>query len=163
MKYPNSLKQHGDLIWNIANLLGGPYRPPQHRRVMIPLTVLRLLDCVLESSKDKVITLHKRLKAEGKDAEVIEKILASSSSCASTTPASSPFKSCWATRTSSPPTWLTSWPVFPAAPARSSRSSSSRKKSRHWKTLIACLRSSSKSSAWTAPRLHPQHRHWLPV
>lgn len=76
MKNLDSLKQHGDVIWNIANLLRGPYRPPQYRRVMIPLTVLRRLDCVLESTKDKVIAMHKKLKAEGKyDAEAIEKII----------------------------------------------------------------------------------------
>ena len=66
MKNLDSLKQHGDVIWNIANLLRGPYRPPQYRRVMIPLTVLRRLDCVLESTKDKVIAYHQKLKAEGK-------------------------------------------------------------------------------------------------
>jgi type I restriction enzyme M protein len=73
MKNLDALKQHGDVIWNIANLLRGPYRPPQYRRVMIPLTVLRRLDCVLESTKDAVIAYHKKLKAEGKyDADAIE-------------------------------------------------------------------------------------------
>jgi type I restriction enzyme M protein len=73
MKNLESLKQHGDLIWNIANLLRGPYRPPQYRRVMIPLTVLRRLDCVLESTKDEVIAYHQRLKAGGKhSADTIE-------------------------------------------------------------------------------------------
>jgi type I restriction enzyme M protein len=72
----DAFKEHGDVIWNIANLLRGPYRPPQYRRVMIPLTVLRRLDCVLEETKDKVIAEHKKLKAEGKyDAEAIEKII----------------------------------------------------------------------------------------
>ena len=76
MKNLDSLKQHGDVIWNIANLLRGPYRPPQYRRVMIPLTVLRRLDCVLESTKVKVIAYHKKLKATGKhDAETIEKMV----------------------------------------------------------------------------------------
>ncbi len=76
MKNVDAFKEHGDVIWNIANLLRGPYRPPQYRRVMIPLTVLRRLDCVLESTKDKVIALHKKLKAEKKyDAEAIEKII----------------------------------------------------------------------------------------
>lgn len=73
MKNLDSLKQHGDVIWNIANLLRGPYRPPQYRRVMIPLTVLRRLDCVLESTKDQVIAYHQKLKAGGKyDADTIE-------------------------------------------------------------------------------------------
>lgn len=75
MKNDESIKQQGDVIWNIANLLRGPYRPPQYRRVMIPLTVLRRLDCVLEGSKDKVVVHYKKLKAEGKDEETIEKIL----------------------------------------------------------------------------------------
>ncbi len=86
MKNFDAFKQHGDIIWNIANLLRGPYRPPQYRRVMIPLTVLRRLDCVLEATKDEVIALHKKLAAETKineasqtvpkhDAETIEKII----------------------------------------------------------------------------------------
>lgn len=75
MKNAESIKQQGDVIWNIANLLRGPYRPPQYRRVMIPLTVLRRLDCVLEASKDKVVAHYKKLKAEGKDEETIEKVL----------------------------------------------------------------------------------------
>jgi len=76
MKTFDAFKQHGDVIWSIANLLRGPYRPPQYRRVMIPLTVLRRLDCVLEPTKDKVIAEHKKLKAEGKyDAETIEKMI----------------------------------------------------------------------------------------
>jgi type I restriction enzyme M protein len=76
MNHLDAFKQHGDVIWNIANLLRGPYRPPQYRRVMIPLTVLRRLDCVLEESKDAVIALHKKLKAEKThDTETIEKII----------------------------------------------------------------------------------------
>ncbi len=85
MKHFDAFKEHGDVIWNIANLLRGPYRPPQYRRVMIPLTVLRRLDCVLEKTKDEVIAMHKSLKAETKikddknvpkhDDETIEKII----------------------------------------------------------------------------------------
>lgn len=76
MKNFDNFKQHSDVIWAIANLLRGPYRPPQYRRVMIPLTVLRRLDCVLEKSKEDVIAMHKSLKASGKhDAETIEKII----------------------------------------------------------------------------------------
>ena len=72
----NAFKDKGDVIWKIANLLRGPYHPPQYRRVMIPLTVLRRLDCVLESTKEKVIAMHRKLKAEGKfDDEAIESII----------------------------------------------------------------------------------------
>jgi len=76
MKNHEALKQQGDVIWNIANLLRGPYRPPQYRRVMIPLTVLRRLDCVLEPSKSEVLKYHKQLKAQDKHADdVIEKMV----------------------------------------------------------------------------------------
>ncbi|MGJ0484425.1 MAG: type I restriction-modification system subunit M, partial [Methylomicrobium sp.] len=83
MKDQEKYKQHSDLVWTIANLLRGPYRPPQYRRVMIPLTVLRRLDCVLEDRKDEVAALYKQLKEaddarpEGKRMgdESIEKIV----------------------------------------------------------------------------------------
>ena len=72
----NKYKKQSDDIWEIANLLRGPYRPPQYRRVMIPLTVLRRLDCVLEKSKQDVLKEYKKLKAQGKhDEETIEKII----------------------------------------------------------------------------------------
>lgn len=76
MKNPESLKQQGDIIWNIANLLRGPYRPPQYRRVMIPLTVLRRLDCVLEKDKDAVVDTWKRMNADAKNTpEMIEAVI----------------------------------------------------------------------------------------
>jgi len=50
----------GNFIWQIADLLRGPYRPPQYERVMLPLTVLRRFDCVLESTKTKVLAEYER-------------------------------------------------------------------------------------------------------
>ena len=50
------------LIWQIADLLRGPYRPPQYERVMLPMTVLRRFDCVLASSKSKVLAEYERRK-----------------------------------------------------------------------------------------------------
>ena len=49
-----------NLIWQIADLLRGPYRPPQYERVMLPMTVLRRFDCVLAPSKSKVLAEHDR-------------------------------------------------------------------------------------------------------
>jgi len=71
-------KNNSDLIWSIANLLRGPYRPPQYRRVMIPLVVLRRLDCVLEATKADVLNEYARLKSlkevkSGDDGEKTEK------------------------------------------------------------------------------------------
>lgn len=62
-------------IWNIANKLRGPYRPPQYRRVMLPMTVLRRMDSVLAPTKDKVLEQYERLKAQGHSDEIITNIL----------------------------------------------------------------------------------------
>ncbi len=76
MQDQEQYKKHSDLIWSIANLLRGPYRPPQYRRVMIPLTVMRRLDCVLEETKEQVLAMYKDLKNTTQyDDETIEKII----------------------------------------------------------------------------------------
>jgi type I restriction enzyme M protein len=49
-------------IWSVADLLRGPYKPHQYGRVILPLTVLRRLDCVLEPTKTKVLEKHAALK-----------------------------------------------------------------------------------------------------
>ena len=49
-----------NLIWHIADLLRGPYRPPQYERVMLPMTVLRRFDCVLAPTKTKVLAEYER-------------------------------------------------------------------------------------------------------
>lgn len=51
------------LIWQIADLLRGPYRPPQYERVMLPMTVLRRFDCVLADRKNEVLAEFDRLKS----------------------------------------------------------------------------------------------------
>lgn len=56
-----------NLIWQIADLLRGPYRPPQYERVMLPMTVLRRFDCVLAPTKSKVLAEHARLKDKLQD------------------------------------------------------------------------------------------------
>lgn len=55
-------EQLSNFIWQIADLLRGPYRPPQYERVMLPMTVLRRFDCVLESTKPAVLTQHRALE-----------------------------------------------------------------------------------------------------
>src|SRR5258706_2075754 len=62
-------------IWNIANKLRGPYRPPQYRKVMLPLTVLRRFDLVLAQNKQKVLDEKKRLEAKGIKGPALEKAL----------------------------------------------------------------------------------------
>jgi type I restriction enzyme M protein len=63
-----------NLIWQIADLLRGPYRPPQYERVMLPMTVLRRFDCVLASTKAAVLRKHEQVKDKYKD-EALDKVL----------------------------------------------------------------------------------------
>lgn len=65
-----------DFIWAIANKLRGPYRPPQYRKVMLPLIVLRRLDCVLEPTKDAVLKQYQDLKKKGLSEAAVQKALA---------------------------------------------------------------------------------------
>src|SRR6476661_2612314 len=51
-----------NLIWQIADLLRGPYRPPQYERVMLPMTVLRRFDCVLSKTKHAVLRKYDQVK-----------------------------------------------------------------------------------------------------
>ena len=60
------------LIWQIADLLRGPYRPPQYERVMLPMTVLRRFDCVLTKRKPMVLAEYERLKARGIEGQALD-------------------------------------------------------------------------------------------
>lgn len=62
-------------IWSVANKLRGPYRPPQYRRVMLPLIVLRRFDLVLAENKQKVLDEKKRLEDKGITGPALEKAL----------------------------------------------------------------------------------------
>jgi type I restriction enzyme M protein len=46
---------HAGLIWSIADLLRGDYKQSEYGRVILPLVVLRRLDCVLEPTKKQVL------------------------------------------------------------------------------------------------------------
>ena len=55
-------QKHGELanfIWGICNLLRGPYKRNEYRKVILPLTVLRRFDCVLAGTKEAVLTADK--------------------------------------------------------------------------------------------------------
>ncbi|MGW4640407.1 type I restriction-modification system subunit M [Sphaerisporangium sp. NPDC004334] len=47
----------GSFIWSIADRLRGPYRPNQYGNVILPFTILRRLDCILEPSRETVRAL----------------------------------------------------------------------------------------------------------
>ena len=64
-----------NLIWQIADLLRGPYRPPQYERVMLPMTVLRRFDCVLAPTKSKVLAEHERRQGGRLNDDALDRIL----------------------------------------------------------------------------------------
>lgn len=53
-----------NFIWSICNLLRGPYKRNEYRKVILPLTVLRRFDCLLAPTKDLVLAEHSKLKAK---------------------------------------------------------------------------------------------------
>jgi len=58
----NNFNEKVSFIWSVADLLRGPYRPNQYKDIMLPLTVLRRLDCVLEPTKEEVIEKYESLE-----------------------------------------------------------------------------------------------------
>lgn len=56
-----TIKNHAAFIWSVANLLRGDYKQSEYGRVILPRTVIRRLDCVLEPTKAKVPQRHRQL------------------------------------------------------------------------------------------------------
>lgn len=56
-----------DLIWKNAELLRGAFKENEYRKVILPFTVLRRLDCVLEPTKPKVLAKFAEIKGKGYD------------------------------------------------------------------------------------------------
>ncbi len=50
-----NFKEKADLIWRVADLLRGDYKQSDYGKVILPMTVLRRLDCLLEPTKQKVL------------------------------------------------------------------------------------------------------------
>ncbi len=51
-------------IWSVADLLRGDYKQSDYGKVILPFTVLRRLDCVLEATKPKVLAEFAAKKKE---------------------------------------------------------------------------------------------------
>jgi len=57
-------QQTASFIWSICNLLRGPYKRNEYRKVILPLTILRRFDCILEPTKSKVLEEFDKLKGK---------------------------------------------------------------------------------------------------
>ena len=60
-------QQTANFIWSICNLLRGPYKRNEYRKVILPLTILRRFDCILEPSKDEVLAEFDKLKGKSEN------------------------------------------------------------------------------------------------
>lgn len=56
-----------DLIWKNAELLRGAFKENEYRKVILPFTILRRLDCVLAPSREKVLAKYAKIKGCGYD------------------------------------------------------------------------------------------------
>ncbi|MFV1873965.1 MAG: type I restriction-modification system subunit M N-terminal domain-containing protein [Oleiphilus sp.] len=69
---PNNLAAY---CWSIADLLRGGFKQSQYGRIILPFTLLRRLECVLESSKEPVLSEYDRLQSMNLAEEAQEKFL----------------------------------------------------------------------------------------
>jgi type I restriction enzyme M protein len=68
-----NISQLAAYIWSLAELLRGDFKQSQYGRVILPFTILRRLECVLEATKGKV--LKEAEKHTGSPEEMREKLL----------------------------------------------------------------------------------------
>lgn len=54
-----------NFIWSVADLLRGDYKQADYGKIILPLTLMRRLDCVLESTKKAVLAEYDKRKASG--------------------------------------------------------------------------------------------------
>ena len=56
-------------IWSVADLLRGDYKQSEYGKVILPFTVLRRLDCVLEATKPAVLAEYEKQQKAGLNPE----------------------------------------------------------------------------------------------
>jgi type I restriction enzyme M protein len=61
-------REHAAFIWSVADLLRGDYKQADYGKVILPLVVLRRMDCVLEKTKEKVLEAY---KSDKKTADIV--------------------------------------------------------------------------------------------
>ncbi|WP_048438054.1 class I SAM-dependent DNA methyltransferase [Caenimonas sp. SL110] len=54
-----------NFLWSVADLLRGDYKQSDYGKVILPFTLLRRLDCVLEGTKKDVLAEHAKRKESG--------------------------------------------------------------------------------------------------
>ncbi|WP_245741502.1 type I restriction-modification system subunit M N-terminal domain-containing protein [Propionispira arboris] len=60
-----------DFIWDVADLLRGDFKRSEFGRIILPFTVLRRLECVLEPTRAAVRNQYKARKDSGVDLDLL--------------------------------------------------------------------------------------------
>lgn len=55
MSLTANVNQKANLIWSIADVLTGTYKPHEYGEVILPMMVIRRFDCILEDTKEDVL------------------------------------------------------------------------------------------------------------
>ncbi len=58
----NNFSSTAAFLWSVADLLRGDFRQSQYGRIILPFTLLRRLECVLEASKPDVLAKYEAVK-----------------------------------------------------------------------------------------------------
>jgi type I restriction enzyme M protein len=66
-----TIRKRANLIWSVADLLRGDYKRSEYGKVILPLTVIRRLDCVLEPTKEAVLKKHRQLAGKIENVEPV--------------------------------------------------------------------------------------------
>lgn len=62
MTTTSKINEKANLIWAIADKLTGVYKPHEYGEVILPLTVIRRFDCILNDTKDEVLKVYEERK-----------------------------------------------------------------------------------------------------
>jgi type I restriction enzyme M protein len=58
-----NFKEKAGLIWDVADLLRGDYKQSDYGKIILPLTVIRRLDCILAPTKQAVLDYYPKIEA----------------------------------------------------------------------------------------------------
>lgn len=65
----DSFSSTAAFLWSVADLLRGDFKQSQYGRIILPFTLLRRLECVLEASKPNVLAMYETVKDKEEKAQ----------------------------------------------------------------------------------------------
>jgi type I restriction enzyme M protein len=60
----NNFSERANFIWSVADLIRDDFKRSKYQDVILPLTVLRRIDCVLATTKPAVLERNAKLKGK---------------------------------------------------------------------------------------------------